>query len=107
MGGVPRAAAEAFLRRHEGFARGLYASPFGWVDAAGHGAFVVGIRSALLLPREAWAYAGVGIVRGSVASIELAETNAKLRTMLDALGAQESPRERRPGARPRSREADA
>ncbi len=107
MGGVPRAAAEAFLRRYETFARGLYASPFGWVDAAGHGAFVVGIRSALLLPREAWAYAGVGVVRGSVTSVELAETNAKLRTMLEALGAPEPQRERRLGARARSREADA
>ncbi|NUP04617.1 MAG: isochorismate synthase [Polyangiaceae bacterium] len=87
MGGCPREAAAAFLRAHEGFPRGLYASPIGWIDARGHGAFVVGIRSALMTQAEATLYGGCGIVRGSVPKVELAETSAKLRMMLDALGA--------------------
>ena len=49
MGGVPKSDAAAFLAAHESIERGWYAAPFGWCDARGHGAFVVGIRSALLL----------------------------------------------------------
>lgn len=94
MGGAPRRAAAAFLRDHEAFARGYYASPVGWVDAAGNGAFVVGIRSAMLTKDLAYVHAGAGIVRGSIPSLELAETTAKMRTMLDALGVS-SPLEQR------------
>lgn len=86
MGGAPRQAAAAFLRDNESFARGSYASPVGWVDAAGNGAFVVGIRSAVLTKDLAYVHAGAGIVRGSLPHLELAETTAKMRTMLDALG---------------------
>jgi isochorismate synthase len=87
LGGVPRERALSFLREHEGFARGMYAAPIGWVDAGGRGSFVVGIRSALLLPAHTIVFAGAGIVRGSLPSLELAETTAKLRAMLEAAGA--------------------
>jgi menaquinone-specific isochorismate synthase len=86
LGGVPREAALALMRAYEGFERGGYAGPVGWFDARGEGAFVVGIRSAKLERRKATVYAGAGIVAGSVPSLELAETTAKLATMLRALG---------------------
>jgi len=92
MGGVPRKQALAFVHAHETVARGHYAAPIGWVAAGGKGDFVVGIRSALLLPESALLFAGAGIVRGSIPELELAETGAKLKTMLSALSAGPGPR---------------
>jgi menaquinone-specific isochorismate synthase len=46
----------------------------------------VAIRSGVLSPREAWLYAGAGIVEGSDASLEYAETRLKYAPMLAALG---------------------
>ena len=45
--GRPRGAARAWLARREGFDRGFYAGPFGWLTGQG-AEFVVAIRSALL-----------------------------------------------------------
>lgn len=106
MCGAPREAAAAFLRAREGRARGFYASPIGWVDARGNGAFVVGIRSSLMLPSRAFAFAGAGIVRGSIPGLELEETGAKLRSVLDALGATDK-RPRRTTGGPLRKEAGA
>lgn len=86
VGGVPAAAALQWLRRHEGFDRGWYAGALGWVDGRGDGSFRVAIRSLLLRPDAAYAYAGCGIVAGSVPEAELAESEMKLRAVLDALG---------------------
>jgi salicylate biosynthesis isochorismate synthase len=87
VGGTPTAEAMAWIRREEGLGRGWYAAPIGWFDATGDGDFRVALRSALLDGRTARLYAGAGIVAGSDAAAELAETETKLRTMLDALGA--------------------
>jgi isochorismate synthase EntC len=84
LGGAPREASLAFLRQRE--RRGLYGAPIGWFDESGSGTFVVGIRSALILGTRAIVHSGAGIVKGSVASSELAETRAKEMTMLRALG---------------------
>lgn len=86
MAGCPTDAARAYLRAEEGFARGWYASPIGWFDAAGDGELFVGIRSALLDPEGAWVFAGAGIVRGSTPAREAAETRAKQSSVLRALG---------------------
>ncbi len=69
--------------------RGFYAGAVGWCDAAGDGEWVVAIRCAELSADRcsALAYAGGGIVAGSRADEELAETDAKLRTLRRALGA--------------------
>ena len=75
------------MRQFEGIERGWFAAPVGFVDAGGRGIFMVALRSALLSPRRAWVFAGAGVVRGSVAEVELAETEAKLTTMLSALAA--------------------
>jgi salicylate biosynthesis isochorismate synthase len=87
VGGTPTAEAMAWIRREEGLGRGWYAAPIGWFDPTGDGDFRVALRSALLDGRTARLYAGAGIVAGSDAAAELAETETKLRTMLDALGA--------------------
>lgn len=90
--GVPPAAARAWLREHEPFARGLYAGSLGTIDARGEGTFVVGIRSGKLSVGSAGReprvtlYAGGGIVAGSDVVKELDETSAKLAPLLGAFG---------------------
>ena len=84
--GTPREAAIRWIAEHEPETRGWYAGPVGWFDAEGDGVFSVAIRSGVLSRREAWLYAGAGIVEGSDASLEYAETRAKQTPMLAALG---------------------
>ena len=84
--GTPREAAIRWIAAHEPATRGWYAGAVGWFDAAGDGAFSVAIRSGVLAQREAWLYAGAGIVEGSDASLEYAETRLKQTPMLAALG---------------------
>ncbi len=84
--GHPSAAAAAWIRECEPAARGWYAGPVGWFDDSGDGCFVVAIRSGVLRGREAWVYAGAGIVDGSDPASEYLETRAKQATMLRALG---------------------
>ena len=87
VGGLPRAAALATIADLEGFDRGLYAGPVGWVDAAGDGEWAVALRGAQLDGPRARLVAGAGIVAGSDPEAEWAETEAKLRPMLAAVGA--------------------
>lgn len=90
VGGFPRRAALAAIREREGFDRGWYAGPVGWIGREG-GEFAVAIRSAAIVDRpdggqEATLYAGCGIVADSRAEAEWAESELKLRPMLAALG---------------------
>lgn len=85
VGGTPTAVAEAYRAGHEGFDRGRYAGPVGWVDAHGDGTWAVGIRSADITAHKARLYAGVGIVAGSEPAAELAETQLKLQALLAAV----------------------
>ena len=85
VGGLPRAPALAFIREHEGFDRGWYAAPVGWLDANGNGDFLVALRSALITPRHCHAFAGCGIVEGSLPANEYEETQIKLASMQQAL----------------------
>jgi menaquinone-specific isochorismate synthase len=87
VGGLPRAEALATIAALEGFDRGLYAGPVGWVDAAGDGEWAVALRGAQLDGRRARLVAGAGIVAGSDPEAEWAETEVKLRPMLAAVGA--------------------
>jgi menaquinone-specific isochorismate synthase len=84
VGGTPRSAALAHLTRNQAFDRGRFAGPVGWFDASGDGEWWIGIRSALVDGRTARLFAGVGIVEGSEASAELAETQLKLQALLAA-----------------------
>jgi isochorismate synthase len=88
MGGFPRQAALGLIRAAESLDRGWYAGPIGWVNRAGEGEFVVGIRSALIQGPSATLFAGCGIMAESNAAVEFAESNLKLQPMLAALGIQ-------------------
>jgi salicylate biosynthesis isochorismate synthase/menaquinone-specific isochorismate synthase len=69
----------------EGMDRGWYAGAIGWTDAAEDGEFCVGLRCALLRGPVARLYAGVGVVRDSDPTAELAETEMKLEALLPVL----------------------
>jgi menaquinone-specific isochorismate synthase len=85
VGGWPRDAALALQRQLEQADRGRYAGPVGWVDAAGNGAFAVGIRSVELSGNHGRVFAGVGVVADSDPLAELDETRAKSQAVLSAL----------------------
>jgi salicylate biosynthesis isochorismate synthase/menaquinone-specific isochorismate synthase len=86
VGGVPSEAALSFLAEHERLDRGLYAGIVGWVGN-GRAELAVALRSALVRGRRARLFVGAGIVEGSAAAAEWAETELKARALLDALGA--------------------
>ena len=85
VGGLPVEAAIQWQRDNEGFDRGCYAGPLGWVDSAGDGEWVLGLRSARVSGNRAVMYAGNGIVMGSDPDAELGETQLKLQALLAAL----------------------
>ncbi len=85
VGGSPRDAALAAIAALEPFDRGCYAGPVGWVDRAGDGEWAVALRGATLQGRRARLVAGAGIVPGSDPDAEWAETEHKLRAMLEVL----------------------
>ena len=85
LGGEPREKALALLQKYESHERGMYAAPFGFMKDMGDGIVVVAIRSALIMDNVLYAYAGCGVVADSDADEEYAETNNKMRTILDAL----------------------
>jgi menaquinone-specific isochorismate synthase len=88
LGGEPKQEALDLIRQYETMNRGYYAAPVGWIDAKGDGEFAVAIRSALLNEKEAYLYAGGGIVEDSTPDSEYDETWVKFRPMLRALGGQ-------------------
>jgi menaquinone-specific isochorismate synthase len=86
--GTPTADALALIRELEGMDRGRYAGPVGWMDASGDGEWGIALRCAQADPqdgRRLRLFAGCGIVAGSQPMQELAESNAKLVPMRDAL----------------------
>ena len=85
LGGEPREKALDLLQEYEAHERGMYAAPFGFMKDMGDGIVVVAIRSALIMDNVLYAYAGCGVVADSDADEEYAETNNKMRTILDAL----------------------
>jgi menaquinone-specific isochorismate synthase len=85
VGGTPTEAAVAYIGQVEGFDRGRYAGPVGWMDARGDGSWAIGLRSADVNGDHASMYAGAGVVAGSRPAAELAETQLKLQALLAAL----------------------
>lgn len=85
VGGVPTAAALGWISERERAERGWYAGPIGWFDGLGDGDFQVALRSGLVRGHTATLYAGGGIVRGSEAASEYAETELKLRALRRSL----------------------
>jgi menaquinone-specific isochorismate synthase len=85
VGGTPTDEAVAYIDAVEGFDRGRYAGPVGWMDAHGDGCWAIGLRSANVDGERASMYAGVGLVAGSRPGSELEETQLKLQALLAAL----------------------
>nr|WP_221420877.1 isochorismate synthase [Conyzicola lurida] len=85
VAGAPTQAALDLIHELEPFDRGRYAGPVGWVGANGDGEWAVALRSAhVSATGRVTAYAGGGIVDGSVAARELAETKMKFRPIVEA-----------------------
>jgi menaquinone-specific isochorismate synthase len=85
VGGTPTSKAVDYIAAVEGFDRGRYAGPVGWMDARGDGSWAIGLRSAEVTGERASMYAGVGLVAGSRPGPELEETQLKLQALLAAL----------------------
>ena len=85
VGGWPNAAARNWLAAHGEVRTAWYSGGFGWLDSAGNGDIAVALRSALIDGERIELQAGAGIVAGSQPLAELAETEAKFGTLLDAL----------------------
>ncbi|MFE1290329.1 isochorismate synthase [Streptomyces sp. NPDC058751] len=85
--GTPTEVARAVIAESEPFDRGAYTGMVGWQDADGDGEWVVTIRCAEAEGHTLRLFAGAGIVAGSSPQSETAETAAKFRTFLDAVGA--------------------
>jgi menaquinone-specific isochorismate synthase len=86
--GTPTAAARDLIARIEGMDRARYAGPVGWFGADGDGEWGIALRSAQVDPddpRRIRLFAGCGIVAASDPAAELAESEAKLVPMRDAL----------------------
>jgi len=77
LGGTPRKKAMDIIRELEGFARGWYGAPIGYVGLD-WAEFVVGIRSGFLRGKRLSVYAGAGIVKGSKAPSEWDEVENKI-----------------------------
>uniref|UniRef100_UPI0015F1001F isochorismate synthase n=1 Tax=Pseudonocardia pini TaxID=2758030 RepID=UPI0015F1001F len=87
--GVPEDPARAAIADLEADDRGYFTGLVGWTDPRGDGEWVITIRSAEVSGETVRLFAGAGIVEGSEPAAELAETGAKFRTMLRALGVDE------------------
>ena len=86
VGGEPRDAALTMIDEHEGFERGWYAGPVGWLDAAGDGELCVALRCGIVDRTRATLFAGCGIVADSDPAREWEESRIKLRAVVSALG---------------------
>ena len=86
--GTPKDKAMKLINEYEVMKRGRYSGPVGWIDARGDGEWGIALRCAEIDakdPRKVRLFAGCGIVAGSVPQDELAESQAKLVPMRDAL----------------------
>lgn len=83
--GTPTNIAASLIKRIEGINRRRYAGPIGWVDAKGDGEQGIALRCGCINGKEVHAFAGCGIVAGSDASREVAESQAKFLPIINAL----------------------
>lgn len=85
--GTPTELARTVIAELEPFDRGPYTGMVGWQNADGDGEWVVTIRCAEVEGRSLRLFAGAGVVAASSPEAETAETGAKFRTFLSAVGA--------------------
>ncbi|MER5443791.1 isochorismate synthase [Streptomyces sp. NPDC002790] len=85
--GTPTGLARQVIAESEPFDRGAYTGMVGWQNADGDGEWVVTIRCAEAEGNLLRLFAGAGVVAASSPEAETAETGAKFRTFLSAVGA--------------------
>ncbi|UJR78710.1 isochorismate synthase [Sandaracinus amylolyticus] len=83
--GLPTRDAREWIARLEGLDRGYFTGALGYTRAGGDGDWIVAIRCAEIAGARVRVFAGAGIVGSSDPELELAETSAKMRTVLGAL----------------------
>lgn len=83
--GTPMHTAKEFILNNEAHDRGFYCGLVGWMDDEGNGEWIVTIRCGLMQNKHLQLYAGAGVVKGSCPQAEWDETEAKLKTMLNAI----------------------
>ena len=85
--GTPTDAARNLISELESMNRARYAGPVGWIDAHGDGEMGIALRCGEISAdqKSIRLFAGCGIVAGSSAEQELAESQAKLLPMRSAL----------------------
>ncbi len=86
--GTPTDDARAAIGELEPFERGFFTGMVGWADEHGDGEWVVTLRCAEAEESTLRLFAGAGVVAASRPEAETAETAAKFRTFLDAVGAE-------------------
>lgn len=86
VGGEPRESALAMMEENEGFDRGWYAGPVGWLGVDGDGELCVALRCGIVDRTRASLFAGCGIVADSDPDQEWEESRIKLRAVISALG---------------------
>ena len=77
------------IDEHEGFDRGWYAGPIGWLGADGDGELCVALRCGIVDRTRATLFAGCGIVADSDPDLEWEESRIKLQAVISALGVPE------------------
>ncbi len=80
--GFPKDEALHFIKKMEGYKRGLYSGIIGWFNLKEEGEFAVAIRSALFSNNKLTAFAGCGIVEDSDPEAEFKETELKLKPIM-------------------------
>jgi anthranilate synthase component 1 len=90
--GCPKVRCMEIIAELEGVPRGAYTGSFGYLNRDGSMDFNILIRSLELRGDELRFRAGAGIVADSIPEHELAETRAKARGMLRALGVEDESR---------------
>ncbi len=90
VGGTPTPEAVRMISELEGMDRGRYAGPVGWLDGEGNGEFGIALRCAQVRdsedgPSQVRLFAGCGIVSDSDPEQEVAEAEAKLLPVREAL----------------------
>ncbi|MCS6946898.1 MAG: chorismate-binding protein, partial [Steroidobacteraceae bacterium] len=84
--GVPKIRCMQLIAQLESVGRGAYTGSVGYLGRDGHGDFNILIRTLVLAGGELRFRSGAGIVADSDPELELAETRAKARGLLAALG---------------------
>lgn len=88
--GVPTPETLQRIKELEQEPRSFYSGLVGWMDAQGNGRWSLVLRCTRRREDKLTVFAGAGIVKGSVPSSELAETEAKMQTIIKVLSPEET-----------------